>query len=96
MDTIKLNVNQLDEWAPKLHAGQRVLLSGTVYTSRDAAHKRYFSLLDEGNLSLLTLRERRFTMLALQGRRRIWRLVRVGLLRQAGWIRMPRVCWTWG
>ena len=48
MDTIKLNVNQLDEWAPKLHAGQRVLLSGTVYTSRDAAHKRYFSLLDEG------------------------------------------------
>ena len=91
MDTIKLNVNQLDEWAPKLHAGQRVLLSGTVYTSRDAAHKRYFSLLDEGKPLPFDI-----TMLALQGRRRIWRLVRVGLLRQAGWIRMPRVCWTWG
>ena len=48
MEAIKLNVNQLGEWAPKLHAGDRVLLSGTVYTSRDAAHKRYFGLLDEG------------------------------------------------
>ena len=46
MEAIKLNVNQLGEWAPKLHAGDRVLLSGTVYTSRDAAHKRYFGLLD--------------------------------------------------
>ena len=32
----------------KLCAGDRVLLSGTVYTSRDAAHKRIFALLDEG------------------------------------------------
>ena len=32
MEAIKLNVNQLGEWAPKLHAGDRVLLSGTVYT----------------------------------------------------------------
>lgn len=48
MDAIKINVNELDQWAPKLHAGDRVLLSGTVYTSRDAAHKRYFALLDEG------------------------------------------------
>ncbi len=34
--------------AEKLHAGDRVLLSGTVYTSRDAAHKRISILLDEG------------------------------------------------
>ena len=32
----------------KLCAGDRELLSGTVYTSRDAAHKRIFALLDEG------------------------------------------------
>lgn len=31
-----------------LRAGDRVLLSGTVYTARDAAHKRMVSLLDEG------------------------------------------------
>lgn len=30
----------------KLCAGDRVLLSGAVYTSRDAAHKRIFQLLD--------------------------------------------------
>ena len=35
-----LNTNQLREYAPKLKAGDRVILSGTVYTSRDAAHKR--------------------------------------------------------
>lgn len=32
----------------QLRAGDRVLLSGTVYTARDAAHKRIFALLDEG------------------------------------------------
>ena len=36
----KLNCAQLRQMAPRLHAGDRVLLSGRVYTSRDAAHKR--------------------------------------------------------
>lgn len=31
-----------------LRAGDRVLLSGTVYTARDAAHKRMIELLDQG------------------------------------------------
>lgn len=35
-----------EDLAP-LRAGDRVLLSGTVYTARDAAHKRMFQLLDE-------------------------------------------------
>lgn len=33
---------------PELRAGDRVLLTGTIYTARDAAHKRLFQLLDEG------------------------------------------------
>ena len=32
----------------KLRAGDRVLISGTIYTGRDAAHKRLISLLKEG------------------------------------------------
>lgn len=32
----------------KLHAGDTVLLSGTVYTARDAAHKRMMECLDKG------------------------------------------------
>ena len=34
-----------------LRAGDRILLSGTIYTARDAAHKRLIELLDE-NLDL--------------------------------------------
>ena len=33
---------------PSLHAGDKLLLSGTVYTARDAAHKRLMALLDAG------------------------------------------------
>ena len=44
----RINVEELKEKAPTLHAGDRVYLSGTVFTSRDAAHKRIFALLDEG------------------------------------------------
>lgn len=32
----------------KLRAGDRVLLTGTIYTARDAAHKELFRLLDSG------------------------------------------------
>ncbi|MBQ7101038.1 MAG: fumarate hydratase C-terminal domain-containing protein [Clostridia bacterium] len=39
---------QLRELAPKLRAGDRVLLSGTVYTARDAAHKRITELMNKG------------------------------------------------
>lgn len=43
-----LSTAQLEEAAPSLRAGDRVILSGTIYTARDAAHKRIFALLDEG------------------------------------------------
>ena len=33
----------------RLNAGDSVLLSGTIYTARDCAHKRIFQLLDNGN-----------------------------------------------
>lgn len=45
---INLNTNELKEKARSLRAGDKVLLSGTVYTSRDAAHKRIKALLDSG------------------------------------------------
>lgn len=45
---IELRTSELRTWAETLHAGDRVLLSGTVYTARDAAHKRLFALLDAG------------------------------------------------
>lgn len=46
---ISLRVEELTrERVAQLRAGDRVFLSGTVYTARDAAHKRIFALLDEG------------------------------------------------
>lgn len=47
---LALNTAELPEWAEKLRAGQRVLLSGICYTSRDAAHKRIWELLDQGKV----------------------------------------------
>ena len=44
----RLNTADINAWAETLRSGERVLLSGTVYTSRDAAHKRIFDLLDKG------------------------------------------------
>ncbi|MBE6819691.1 MAG: TRZ/ATZ family protein [Ruminococcaceae bacterium] len=48
MAEYNININQIREYSSVLAAGDRVLLSGTVYTSRDAAHKRIFELLDSG------------------------------------------------
>ena len=45
---IRLNTSELKEKARELRAGQRVLLSGVAYTSRDAAHKRICEMLDRG------------------------------------------------
>lgn len=44
----RLNTAEIKDAAKKLKAGDRVLLSGTVYTSRDAAHKRIKELIDKG------------------------------------------------
>ena len=48
MNTFDITASQLRSIIPQLHIGDRVLLSGTVYTARDAAHKELFGLLDEG------------------------------------------------
>ena len=45
---LHLHTSELKAAIPELKAGDRLLLSGMVYTSRDAAHKRIFSLLDQG------------------------------------------------
>ena len=48
METYRLHTSELKKYAPRLHAGDRVLLSGTVYTSRDAAHKRIMQAINDG------------------------------------------------
>lgn len=49
MNEIKLNTSEINR-ITELKAGDRVFLSGIVYTSRDAAHRRITELLDEGKV----------------------------------------------
>ncbi|MDR1409221.1 MAG: FumA C-terminus/TtdB family hydratase beta subunit [Oscillospiraceae bacterium] len=44
----KINVSELSTLVQELCAGDSVLLSGTVYTARDAAHNRLSAMLQEG------------------------------------------------
>lgn len=47
-ETINLQVPFTESVARKLKSGQRVLLSGEIYTLRDAGHKRLVELLQRG------------------------------------------------
>ncbi|MGI5897192.1 MAG: FumA C-terminus/TtdB family hydratase beta subunit [Oscillospiraceae bacterium] len=48
MATYHIAVKELPDYTEKLRVNDKVYLSGTVYTARDAAHKRFFALLDQG------------------------------------------------
>lgn len=48
MQTHYIQTNELESKRSDIRAGDSVLISGTVYTARDAAHKRIFELLDSG------------------------------------------------
>lgn len=46
--TRKLHLSDREKWIDTLQAGDCVLLSGTVYTARDAVHKKWMELLQRG------------------------------------------------
>lgn len=48
MQTVYLHTSEIKEKATSLRAGDTVYLSGTVYTSRDAAHKRIMAVIASG------------------------------------------------
>ena len=48
MEAIRLTVPCAGDNILTLRAGDRVLLSGTVYTARDAAHRRMVELIERG------------------------------------------------
>ena len=44
----RIHTSEIKNAAKTLVAGEEILLSGTVYTARDAAHKRFMQLIKEG------------------------------------------------
>ena len=47
-EPIKIAAPLTEDVIEKLRAGDKVLITGVIYTARDAAHKRLIALLDEG------------------------------------------------
>ncbi len=47
--SLKIKIPLTEEIVLKLRAGQRVFLSGTIYTARDEAHRRLSELIEKGN-----------------------------------------------
>lgn len=45
LDEIRLNTKNIKENVKNLNVGDKVLLTGYIYTARDAAHKKIFELL---------------------------------------------------
>ena len=48
MNEYYINTDELKSYCERLCVGDKIYLSGTVYTSRDAAHKRIFEYLENG------------------------------------------------
>lgn len=47
MNEYYLETSNINEWVTTLKKGDRVYLTGTIYTARDAAHKKIVALMDE-------------------------------------------------
>lgn len=45
---VKIRTENLREIAPSLMVGQKILLTGIVYTARDAAHKKFAKIIEDG------------------------------------------------
>ncbi len=56
MSDRRLSTPLSDEVVESLHAGDRVLLCGLIYTARDAAHKRLVELIEKGEPLPIELR----------------------------------------
>jgi fumarate hydratase subunit beta len=57
METIKITAPLSREAARNLRAGDSCLISGVIYTARDAAHKRLCQLVEEGKELPMELRD---------------------------------------
>ena len=45
---VQVKAEELKVRSPEFRCGDKILLTGTVYTARDAAHKRFMTILEEG------------------------------------------------
>ena len=70
------------ETARSLHAGDYVYITGTMYTARDAAHKRMYEILQKGGELPVDWKDQVIYYMDQQVRQQ-----------QAEWINTHRNCW---
>ena len=92
--SMRFDTSELRRRAPELRAGEEILLSGTVYTARDAAHKRMAALLAENRPLPFALEGRRSTTPARRRRARGRSAAPSGRRPADGWTRLRPRCTT--
>ena len=91
----KLTTPLTREMLAPLRAGDTVLLSGVVYTARDAAHGRMAELLDKGEALPFDVKGAAVYYVGPTPERPGTVIGAAGPLRPAAWMPTPRACWTW-
>ena len=82
--------------AKSLHAGDYVYVTGTIYTARDAAHKRMDEALDRGEELPMISKIRQFIIWDHLRREKEDRSAQQDRQQQAGWTNMHHAFWIWG
>ena len=78
------------ETARSLHAGDYVYITGTMYTARDAAHKRMYEILQKGGELPVDWKDQVIYYMGPSPADRLDQQVRQ---QQAEWINTHRNCW---
>ncbi len=82
------------ETARSLHAGDYVYVTGTIYTARDAAHKRMDEALDRGESLPIDIKDQAIYYMGPSPAREGRPIGSAGPAQPpAVWTSMPHVCW---
>jgi tartrate dehydratase beta subunit/fumarate hydratase class I family protein len=81
-----------EEVTKKLHSGDYVYITGTIYVARDAAHKRMIEALDRGDQLPIDIKMQRYIIWALLLPVKDVRLDLRAQLQPLVWISMPLPC----
>ena len=89
---IKLKLPLNEKELLNLKCGDEVLLTGVIYTARDAAHKRLIEEINAGKEPPLNLRIPLFIMSDLPPQNRVRQSVPPDRLLVTGWTLMQSIC----
>ena len=94
-EPIRLTTPLTQDKVRSLHIGDRVLISGTIYAARDAAHKRMVETLDRGEPLPVDLRDQIVYYVGPSPAKPGQAIGSAGPRPQAVWTPTRPRCWTW-